>query len=102
MPKQDQALVAAEITARGGKEHEAARELQALGFRVHRVGATISVDAPRALWRSVFAARFAPRRRRSTGSKGRAASASPVSYQVPATLAPLLEGIVFVEPPELF
>ena len=38
MPKTATALVAAEITPRGGKAREAARALQAMGFRVHAVG----------------------------------------------------------------
>jgi hypothetical protein len=107
MPRVERALVAAEITPRGGKEREAARELQALGFRVHAVGATISVDAPRERWKAAFAARFAPVRRRwETHRKpGAAASAkrvAPVAFRVPGALEPLVERIVFVEPPELF
>ena len=35
MPRVEAALVAAEITPRGGKEREAALALQAMGFRVH-------------------------------------------------------------------
>ena len=106
MPRVERALVAAEIAPRGGKEREAARALQALGFRVHAVGATISVDAPRERWKTAFAARFAPvhRRREKRRTPGDAASAqhvAPVAFQVPAALEPLVESIVFVEPPEL-
>ena len=77
MPRVEPALVAAEITPRGGKEREAARALQAMGFRVHAVGATISVDAPRERWKAAFAARFAPVRRRQEKRRtpGTAASA---------------------------
>jgi hypothetical protein len=92
-------LVAAEITPRSGKERQAARALQALGFRVHAVGATISVDAPREHWRVTFAARFAP------GPTPDAASdqqVTPVSFQLPAALEPFVESVIFVEPPELF
>jgi hypothetical protein len=60
MPKVKSDLVAAEITPRSGKEREAARALQAMGFRVHTVGATISIDAPRERWKDAFAARFVP------------------------------------------
>jgi len=59
MPRVEADLIAAEITPRGGKEREVARALQAMDFRVHAVGATISVDAPRERWKAVFAARFA-------------------------------------------
>jgi len=107
MPKIDRALVAAEITPRGGKDREAARALKQMGFRVHAVGATISVDAPRERWQAAFAARFAPvrQRREKYRPPGAAASAqhvSPVAFQVPAALEPLVESVVFVEPPELF
>ena len=74
MTKVEPDLVAAEITPRGGKEREAARALQAMGFRVHAVGATISIDAPRERWKDAFAARFAPVQRkekgRTPGSRG--------------------------------
>jgi hypothetical protein len=107
MPKAEQVLVAAEVTPRGGKEQEAARALQAMGFRVHSVGATISVDAPRERWKAAFAARFTSvrRRREKRRTPGAAASAqrvSPVAFQVPAALEPLVKSVVFVEPPELF
>ena len=107
MPRVESDLIAAEITPRGGKEREVARALQAMDFRVHAVGATISVDAPRERWKAVFAARFAPvhRRREKRRTPGAAASAehvSPVAFQVPAALEPLVESVVFVEPPELF
>jgi hypothetical protein len=107
MPRVEADLIAAEITPRGGKEREVARALQALDFRVHAVGATISVDAPRERWKAVFAARFAPvhRRREKRRTPGAAASAehvSPVAFQVPAALEPLVESVVFIEPPELF
>ena len=71
MPRVEPDLVAAEITPRGGKEREAARALQAMGFRVHAVGATISVDAPQERWKAAFAARFAPvhRARRNAGRR---------------------------------
>jgi hypothetical protein len=67
MPRVERALDAAEITPRRGREREAARALQAMGFRVHAVGATISVDAPRERWKAAFAARFASVRRRREG-----------------------------------
>jgi hypothetical protein len=107
MPRIERALVAAEITPRGGKEREAARTLQAMGFRVHAVGATISVDAPRERWKTAFAARFAPVRqhrekRRTPGAAASGQHVSPVAFQVPASLEPLVESVVFVEPPELF
>jgi hypothetical protein len=107
MPRVEPALVAAEITPRGGREREAARALQAMGFRVHAVGATISVDAPREQWKAAFAARFAPVRRReekrrTPGTETSAQRVSPVAFQVPAALEPLVESVVFVEPPELF
>jgi hypothetical protein len=107
MPRAERALVAAEITPRGGKEREAARALQAMGFRVHAVGATISVDAPPERWKAAFAARFAPLRRRvekrrTAGATASAQRESPVAFQVPAALEPLVESVVFVEPPELF
>jgi len=99
-------LVAAEITPRSGKEREAARALQAMGFRVHAVGATISVDAPRERWKAAFAAQFAPVRRQekhpAPGAVASAQHVSPVAFQVPAALEPLVESIVFIEPPELF
>ena len=107
MPRVERAPVAAEITPRGGKEREAARALQAMGFRVHAVGATISVDAPRERWKAAFAARFAPVRRhrgkrRTPRAVASAHRVSPVAFQVPAALEPLVKDVVFVEPPELF
>ena len=107
MPRVERALVAAEITPRGGKEREAARALQTMGFRVHAVGATISVDAPRERWKAAFAARFAPvyrrrEKRRTPGAPASARHLSPVSFQVPVALEPLVKSVVFVEPPELF
>jgi hypothetical protein len=81
MPRVEADLIAAEITPRGGKEREVARALQAMDFRVHAVGATISVDAPRERWKAVFAARFATvhRRREKRRTPGAAASAQHVS-----------------------
>lgn len=105
MPRVERALVAAEITPRGGKEREAARALQTMGFRVHAVGTTISVDAPRERWKAAFAARFAPAHREERRTPGAATSTPhvlPVGFQVPAALEPLVESVVFVEPPELF
>lgn len=105
MPRIERALVAAEITPRSGKEQEAARALQTMGFRVHAVGATISVDAPRKLWKAAFGARFAPARREKRPPAGAETSTprvSPVAFQVPAALEPLVERVVFVELPELF
>ena len=105
MPRVEGALVAAEITPRGGKEREAARALQAMGFRVHAIGTTISVDGRRERWKAAFTARFAPVRRRGKKHRRAAASAQhvpPVAFQVPAALEPLVESVVFVEPPELF
>jgi hypothetical protein len=107
IPRIETALVAAEITPRAGREREAARALQAMGFRVHAVGRTISVDAPRERWRATFAARF-PRSRptRQKPPVPRAAAAagkvSPVAFQVPPALEPLVEDVAFVEPPMLF
>jgi hypothetical protein len=106
MPKVKSDLVAAEITPRSGKEREAARALQAMGFRVHTVGATISIDAPRERWKDAFAARFVPVQPKEKGQTPRGAASaqhvSPVTFQVPAALEPLVESVVFVEPPELF
>jgi hypothetical protein len=107
MPRVEPDLVAAEITPRGGKEREAARALQAMGFRVHAVGATISVDAPRERWKAAFAVRFVPvhrgrEKRRTPGAATSAQHMSPVAFQVPVALEPLVESVVFVEPPELF
>ena len=105
MPRIGTALVAAEITPRGGREQEAARALKAMGFRVHAVGQTISVDAPRERWRATFAARFPPSRRirQKRPVPGAAAPAvSSVAFQVPPALEPLVEHVAFVEPPELF
>ena len=86
MPKVEPDLVAAEVTPRGGKEREAARALQAMGFRVHAVGATISIDAPRERWKDAFAARFAPVQRKEKGrTPGVAASATRVARCVSST-----------------
>jgi hypothetical protein len=102
----ESALVAAEITPRAGKEREAARVLQAMGFCVHAVGSTVSVDAPPERWRSTFAARFAPARRARSGQQALGAVASsrttPVEFRVPQALEPLVEAVVFIEPPEFF
>jgi hypothetical protein len=102
---EERAVVAAEITPRIGKEREAARALQTIGFRVHAVGATISVDAPRERWKAAFAARFAPARRekrRTPGATTSTPQVSPIAFQIPAVLEPLVESVVFLEPPELF
>jgi hypothetical protein len=107
MPRVERALVAAEITARTGKEQEVARALQAMGFRVHAVGTTISVDAPRERWKAAFAARFAPKFRRPEKRRRPEAAASTehvsaVVFRVPAALEPLVKSVVFVELPEHF
>jgi hypothetical protein len=107
MPKEDLPPVAAEIVPQRGKAQEAARELRLMGFRVHAVGATISVDAPRERWKAAFAAQFEPMRRRrgKRGTPEVGASAprgSAVAFQVPAALEPLVESVYFIEPPELF
>jgi hypothetical protein len=107
MPKTATALVSAEITPRNGKAREAARALQAMGFRVHAVGRTISVDAPRERWKATFAARFAPshrtrEKRQAPRAGAPAPRVSPVAFAVPPALGPLVEGVAFVEPATLF
>ena len=77
-----------------------------MGFRVHAVAATISVDAPKERWKAAFAARFAPmqrqEKRRTPGAAASTQHVPPVAFQIPTALEPLVENVVFVEPPELF
>lgn len=98
--------IAAQVRPASGKATAAARALQTLGFRVLAVDESISVDAPEALWRSVFGVAFAERTRPGPGdTAGRPESfraARPATLAIPETLAGLVEDVDFVEPPELY
>jgi hypothetical protein len=99
-------VISAEITAAAGCTDEAARRLQALGFRVRQVGATISVEAPKTLWEDVFHVAFRRRRRRRMREVAGTAvtvwepTAEPVP--VPKDLEGLVDAVAFAQPPELF
>jgi hypothetical protein len=99
-------LIAAEVTAAARLERAAAAELQRLGFRIHHVGATLSVDGPEALWTATFGVKFVTRRKpRPAGASRRAANfrqARAGSLNIPLDLRPLITDIAFIEPPEHF
>lgn len=98
--------VAAEIEPRGGKEREAARLLGELGFQVFFVGRTISVQAPRTLWETVFGITFEkvtkpPSQQTLPGSATE--SLKPVGdVVIPEHLQALISNVLFVEPPEFY
>jgi hypothetical protein len=76
--------IPAEVWPQPGQLRAAAAALQRLGFRVLRLGTTISVDAPATVWRQVF------------GDSVRTGQVS-----IPATLQGLVRDVSLVEPPDL-
>lgn len=99
-------LIAAEVEPVDGKARAAAQKFEQLGFDVHYVGTTISLEAPKKLWEQVFDVEFEKREKESLrGVEGiRATYYWPTSGDPP--IPPLLEGLVtdvhFQEPPEYF
>ncbi len=99
-------VIAAEVEPRTAERRsEAAKALQALGFRVLHVGPTISVQAPRQQWERTFKVAFARREAtimRELGSVRTHQAAQPDTVVIPEPLQGLIAGIAFAQPPELF
>lgn len=98
--------IAAEVTAQPGRAEEAARRLQQLGFRIHHVGITISVEAPEELWKKVFGMTFRRRRRRRVAalkaSEATVKEPTRAAVTVPEALRDVIVDVAFVRPPELY
>jgi len=97
-------VIASEIEPLSGKADEVARELQRLGFKIWRIGLTVSVDAPRELWEDVFKVRFEEVRKIGVREDDYSESylkAKEGSLVIPASLALSVGAVHFVEPPEL-
>lgn len=98
-------MIAAEIRPADGKAEVAARELQHLGFRVHHVGDTVSVDADEALWSNVFGARFEDVDRKTGDGPLPAETFRRVvkgTLRIPPELRTFIDEVALIEPPEFF
>lgn len=97
--------VAAEIVPQPHRAQSAAKALQELGFRVLRIDATISIQAPVQVWEDVFHVSFGQQRkdRLSTSPESSIEHAdAPDQVQIPAPLSDLIAEVLFVQPPEFF
>lgn len=100
----DEEVAAEVVPTEPRRAGQAARALQGKGFRVHHVGGSVSVAAPRGLWESVFGVSFEPRTKTVQEELGRQRTylrAEPASVRVPTDLEDLVADVAFVEPPEL-
>lgn len=95
--------VSAEVTYRQGAATATARALQQLGFRIFDVGDTISVQAPRQLWESVFGLEFETRSKQVTDTTETTyLRPAARSLDIPDNLDDLVTDVLFVEPPRYF
>jgi len=98
--------ISAEIEPSPNNARQAASALQRLGFRILRVGTTISVDGPESLWSTVFGVDFVTRPKTTTAE----AAGSQITYRkaltehpkIPPDLRPFIAEVMFVEPPEFY
>lgn len=98
-------MISAEVTPFPDQATQAARALQRLGFRVLHIGRTISVQAPRSLWKSTFHVSFKPRKKTISAEAGIEVTypkAQVEAVKIPSELEKLLDDVAFVEPPEFF
>ncbi len=99
-------IVAAEIVPQPEQAQSAAKALQQLGFRVLRIDAHVSVEAPERLWTKVFKVSFKKQSKRLLESS----ASSTVDYGVPTednisipnSLRKLITEVIFVQPPQFF
>lgn len=98
--------IAAEVEPVAGEAQAAAQKFEQLGFDVHHVGATVSVEGSKKRWEEVFEVRFEKREKESLrGVEGiRATYYWPRSGApaVPPVLEDLITDVHFQEPPEYF
>lgn len=98
--------ISAEIEPSPNNARQAASALQRLGFRILRVGTTISVDGPESLWSTVFGVDFVTRPKTTTAE----AAGSQITYRkaltehpkIPPDLQPFIAEVMFVEQPEFY
>jgi hypothetical protein len=99
-------IVSAEIEPIPDHVNQAASMLQKLGFQIFDMGATISVQGPESLWVSVFNVAFATKNakimRDVKGGEKSYRMALTENLKIPAKLKPLIAGVMFSEPPELY
>lgn len=98
--------IAAEIVPVPEHAQSAAKALQQLGFRVLRVDATVSVQAPEQLWDEVFKVSFAKKSKRrfapSADSSIKYGVPKKESVSIPDSLRDLITDVIFVQPPEFY
>ncbi|HXH02725.1 MAG TPA: hypothetical protein VNN09_05330 [Candidatus Competibacteraceae bacterium] len=99
-------LISAEIEPAPQQANQAALALQQLGFRILHIGITISVQGPEALWTATFNVTFETTRHdRLPGVEGGEIEyrrARTEHLRIPPPLQPLITGVMFVEPPQLY
>ena len=98
--------ISAEIVPVSGKTNEAALQLQRLGFRVLHIGTSISVEAPEALWKSVFNVSFETTTKNILpgleGGDKTYRKATDNTLKIPPQLEQFISDVAFVEPPEFY
>ena len=100
-----QNLISAEIEPLPNKGKQAALELQRLGFKILRVGKTISVEAPRSLWESTFNVSFKSENQtviaeiEAQKTYSRAVTDNLI---IPEKLESSISEVMFIEPPEFY
>lgn len=100
-----QNVVSAEIEPFPSQANQAALALQRLGFRILHIGSTISVQAPRPLWESIFNVSFEKQKRTvmpETGHEVTYLKALTDHLVIPEGLRGLVSEVMFAEPPEFY
>jgi len=98
--------ISAEIKPIRHKSAEAALALQRLGFRIYHCDEYISVEGAKSLWTSTFNVSFKVQKKSPGASLNDAQFlfevASVEKMIIPERLKPLIEKILFLEPPKFF
>jgi hypothetical protein len=89
-----------------GHARAAAREFRQLGFVVHHVGTTVSVEGPKSRWEEIFGVQFEKREkeflRGVDGIRSTYHRAVGDGVAIPPPFTNLITEIHFQEPPEYF
>lgn len=99
-------LIAGEITPQPHQTNAAGLILQQQGFQVLHLGRTISVQAPKSLWESLFHIQFIPERKplkSDTPQEEKPVYRPDMNHvAIPLAMQHLIQDIAVSEPPELF
>lgn len=103
--RMSQNLVSAEVECLPNQANAAALALQRLGFCILHIGPTISVQAPRSLWETIFNVSFEELEKTVMPETAyQVTYFRPVTdhFTIPTSLETVVSDVMFVEPPEFF